>query len=434
MSDYTVVNPATGETLADLPPHDGCRARAGARGARTRPPRAGRTPPASPSAPRSCAASPSCTASAATSSPRSSCARWASRSPPRSARSTSPPTSPSTTPTTPRRSWPTSRSTSCGEGTAVIRRSPLGVLLGIMPWNFPYYQVARFAAPNLVIGNTILLKHAPQCPESAAAIETIYRDAGLPRRRLHEPLRDERPGGGGHRRPARAGRLGHRFRACRRGRGRDRRAQPQEGRARARRIRPVHPAVDRRPRRRRAGGGRGAPGQHRPGVQRAPSGSSSPTTCTTRSSRSSPQRMAAAKVGDPFADDTVLGPLSSVARRGTPAGAGRPGGRAGRDARRPAAARDGAFFPRDGAHRCHARHGRVPRGVLRPGRRSSTASPTRTRRSTLANDTPFGLGSYVFTTDAEQAERVADKIDAGMVYVNVVLADAPELPFGGVKR
>ena len=62
----------------------------------------------------------------------------------------------------------------------MIRRSPLGVLLGIMPWNFPYYQVARFAAPNLVLGNTIVLKHARQCPESAAAIEAIYRDAGLP--------------------------------------------------------------------------------------------------------------------------------------------------------------------------------------------------------------------------------------------------------------
>ena len=67
-----------------------------------------------------------------------------------------------------------------GEGTAVIRRSPLGVLLGIMPWNFPYYQVARFAAPNLAVGNTILLKHAPQCPESAEALQDIYRDAGLP--------------------------------------------------------------------------------------------------------------------------------------------------------------------------------------------------------------------------------------------------------------
>ena len=67
-----------------------------------------------------------------------------------------------------------------GDGSAVIRRSSLGALLGVMPWNFPYYQVARFAAPNLVLGNVIVLKHASQCPESAAAIETIYRDAGLP--------------------------------------------------------------------------------------------------------------------------------------------------------------------------------------------------------------------------------------------------------------
>jgi succinate-semialdehyde dehydrogenase/glutarate-semialdehyde dehydrogenase len=67
-----------------------------------------------------------------------------------------------------------------GEGTALIRRSPLGVLLGVMPWNFPYYQVARFAAPNLVLGNVIVIKHASQCPESAAALEAIYRDAGFP--------------------------------------------------------------------------------------------------------------------------------------------------------------------------------------------------------------------------------------------------------------
>jgi succinate-semialdehyde dehydrogenase/glutarate-semialdehyde dehydrogenase len=52
----------------------------------------------------------------------------------------------------------------------------------------------------------------------------------------------------------------------------------------------------------------------------------------------------------------------------------------------------------------------------------------------LANDTPFGLGSYVMTNDPEQAERVADRIDAGMVYVNIVGADGAELPFGGTKR
>jgi len=65
-------------------------------------------------------------------------------------------------------------------GTAWVRKSPIGALLGIMPWNYPYYQVARFAAPNLMIGNTIVLKHAPQCPESALAMEQIFRDAGLP--------------------------------------------------------------------------------------------------------------------------------------------------------------------------------------------------------------------------------------------------------------
>ncbi len=67
-----------------------------------------------------------------------------------------------------------------GDGSAIIRRSAFGLLLGIMPWNFPYYQVARFAGPNLLIGNTILLKHAPQCPESSAAMADIFHEAGVP--------------------------------------------------------------------------------------------------------------------------------------------------------------------------------------------------------------------------------------------------------------
>ncbi|MGO3775836.1 NAD-dependent succinate-semialdehyde dehydrogenase [Corynebacterium casei] len=65
-------------------------------------------------------------------------------------------------------------------GKAVIRRLPIGTLLGVMPWNFPYYQVARFAAPNLMLGNTIILKHAEICPRSALAIQQILNDAGVP--------------------------------------------------------------------------------------------------------------------------------------------------------------------------------------------------------------------------------------------------------------
>ncbi|MFE7423479.1 NAD-dependent succinate-semialdehyde dehydrogenase [Rhodococcus sp. NPDC057529] len=65
-------------------------------------------------------------------------------------------------------------------GKAVIRKAPIGALLGIMPWNYPFYQVARFAAPNLMVGNTIILKHAQQCPESALEMERIFEDAGFP--------------------------------------------------------------------------------------------------------------------------------------------------------------------------------------------------------------------------------------------------------------
>ncbi|MBC9926565.1 MULTISPECIES: NAD-dependent succinate-semialdehyde dehydrogenase [unclassified Leucobacter] len=62
-----------------------------------------------------------------------------------------------------------------------IRKQGIGVILGIMPWNYPYYQVARFAVPNLILGNTVVLKHAEQCPESAAALESLFLEAGFPK-------------------------------------------------------------------------------------------------------------------------------------------------------------------------------------------------------------------------------------------------------------
>lgn len=67
-----------------------------------------------------------------------------------------------------------------GSGTAVVRTEPIGPLVGVMPWNYPYYQVARFAAPNIALGNTIILKHARNCPQSALAIQRILDEAGLP--------------------------------------------------------------------------------------------------------------------------------------------------------------------------------------------------------------------------------------------------------------
>jgi succinate-semialdehyde dehydrogenase/glutarate-semialdehyde dehydrogenase len=67
-----------------------------------------------------------------------------------------------------------------GHGTARVEYLPVGPVLGVMPWNYPYYQVARFAAPNLMVGNTVILKHAENCPTSALAIEQIMKDAGVP--------------------------------------------------------------------------------------------------------------------------------------------------------------------------------------------------------------------------------------------------------------
>ena len=61
-----------------------------------------------------------------------------------------------------------------------IEYRPIGTVLGVMPWNYPYYQVARFVAPNLIVGNTMVLKHAENCPTSAIAIAEVFKDAGLP--------------------------------------------------------------------------------------------------------------------------------------------------------------------------------------------------------------------------------------------------------------
>ncbi len=67
-----------------------------------------------------------------------------------------------------------------GHDNARLEYLPVGPVLGVMPWNYPYYQVARFAAPNLVAGNTVILKHAENCPMSALVIDEIMKEAGVP--------------------------------------------------------------------------------------------------------------------------------------------------------------------------------------------------------------------------------------------------------------
>jgi len=70
--------------------------------------------------------------------------------------------------------------TEVSEGEAYLESHPLGVIFGVMPWNFPFYQVIRFIAPNIMAGNTVIFKHASNVPQCAQAIEAVFREAGFP--------------------------------------------------------------------------------------------------------------------------------------------------------------------------------------------------------------------------------------------------------------
>jgi succinate-semialdehyde dehydrogenase / glutarate-semialdehyde dehydrogenase len=318
-----------------------------------------------------------------------------------------------------------------GEGSAVIRRSPFGVLLGIMPWNFPYYQVARFAGPNLVIGNTILLKHAPQCPESAAAMQQIFDDTGFPEgcyenvyatnEQIEWVIADPRVHGVSVTGSERAG--------------------SAVAEIAGRNLKKVVLEM---------GGSDPFILLGTEDVGEAAQAAAEARLDNTGQSCNAAKRfivvdelydeflekfrekLSGAKQGDPTAEETEIGPLSSQTaaerleqqvKKAVANGAEvLIGGK-----------RDGNYFeptiltgikPGDEASQ-EEFFGPVAQ-VYRVGSEEEAVE--------VANETPFGLGSYLMTTDEEQAERVADRIEAGMVYINLVGADSPELPFGGFKR
>ena len=318
-----------------------------------------------------------------------------------------------------------------GDGSAFVRRSSYGVLLGIMPWNYPYYQVARFAGPNLAIGNTILLKHAPQCPDSAEAIEEIFHDAGFPpdayiniyatNEQIETVIADPRVRGvsltGSERAGAAVAEIA----------GRNLKKVVLELGGSDPFILLGTDDLD-------------ATVESAVGARLENSGQA----CNAAKRfivvdelydaflEKFTAALTAVKPGDPTSSDTTVGPLSSAlaaerlddqVKRAVGQGATLV---AGGD-------REGNFFsttvltgitPDNDAY--HEEFFGPVAAVYRVGSEAEAVE--------LANDTPFGLGSYVMTNDRDQALRVADRIDAGMVFVNAVGAEGAELPFGGVKR
>lgn len=320
-------------------------------------------------------------------------------------------------------------------GRAVVRNEPYGVLLGIMPWNFPYYQVARFAAPNLMVGNTILLKHAPQCPESAAAMEQLFRDAGLPEgayvnvyatnEQVAEMIiPDRRVQGVSLTGSERAGS-----------------AVAQTAGKHLKKVvlelggndpflvldRDVVPQAVKRAMFSRMGNA----GQACNAAKRIIVLDEFYDEFVDQLE----EVVKGVELGDPTSEETFMGPMSSdraaedldaqvqdAVARGAKVHAG------GRRADRPGSWYEPTMLTGI------TEEMRAYREELFGPVAMVYRVPDEEAAVKLANDSDYGLSASVHATDVAQAERVAAQIESGMVYLNEGASTAAELPFGGVKR
>ena len=323
-------------------------------------------------------------------------------------------------------------------GTGRVRYQPLGVVLAVMPWNFPFWQVIRFAAPALVAGNVGLLKHASNVPQCALAIAELFRDAGAPdgafqtlligADRVGAIIADPRVAavtltgseGAGASVGAAAGaalkktvlELGG--------------SDPFVVLADADVDAAARAAVTART----INNGQSCIAAKRFVVE-------APVYDTFVARLADGMRALA--VGDPSDDHTAVGPLASAqirddiidqVRRSVAAGARVVcGGAAPTDVARA-----------DGFYYLPTVLADVPRTA--PAAQEETFGPVAAVLSArnadealeIANDTPYGLGASVWTRDPAAIERFADAIEAGSVFVNGMVVSDPRLPFGGIKR
>ncbi len=320
------------------------------------------------------------------------------------------------------------------EGSAVIRNDPLGVLLTVQPWNFPAYQAIRISAPNLVLGNTILLKHAAGVPQSALAIEALIADAGAPdgvftnvfvevediARMIESPL----------------------VQGCSLT-GSDR-AGSAFGEEAGRAVKKVVLEL---------GGSDPFLVLDGENLERTVEAAfvgrmhNMGQVCTSAKRMiviadayqdfldGLAERMAEPEPGDPLDERTTLAPLSSerAAERlieqvdeAIEKGAGVVTG--GRRIHRPGAYVEPTILV-DVNPKMRAYHEELFGPVAVVYRVESDEEAI-----ALANDSRYGLGGAVFASDGERARAVADRLEAGMVFINHPTASEPNLPFGGVKR
>jgi succinate-semialdehyde dehydrogenase/glutarate-semialdehyde dehydrogenase len=317
---------------------------------------------------------------------------------------------------------------------SVVRFDPLGPVLAVMPWNFPFWQVFRFAAPALMAGNTGLLKHASNVPRCALAIEDVLRRAGVPDGAFRTLLIGSGPVAGLIADP--------RVRAVTLT-GSDvagSRVAEAAGRALKKTVLELggsdaflvledadielaaRTAADAR----LVNGGQSCIAAKRFLVVDA---------VADRFVDAFTAEMARRRMGDPLARDTAVGPQARVdlrdalhdqVRRSVAGGA-----RVVLGGEVPPG--PGAFYPPTVLVDVVPGLAAFDEETFGP-----VAAVTRVHDEVeavaFANRSPFGLGATICTRDVARAEKIAVDIDAGSVFVNAQVRSDPRLPFGGVKR
>lgn len=320
------------------------------------------------------------------------------------------------------------------EGDAYVVHEPLGVLLAIEPWNFPYYQIARILAPQLSAGNTLLLKHASNVPQSAAAFQKLMQEAGLPdgafrnlyatRSQIELIINDPRVHGVALTGSEGAGAVV----AAQAGKALKKSTMELGGAdafvvlADADLEKTVNWAVF---------------GRHWNGGQVCCSSKRLIIVDALYDKFLERYREGVSKLvaGDPLDPNTTLAPLSSQSAadelKEKIAEAVKLGAKAEQVG--PAVPGLGAFVQptllTDVGEDNPARYWEFfgPVSMLFRARDEEDAIR-------IANDSPFGLGGSVFTSDPKHGAEVAKKISTGMVFVNHPTKVEADLPFGGIRR
>ena len=315
-----------------------------------------------------------------------------------------------------------------------VRYEPLGAVLAVMPWNFPFWQVFRFAAPALMAGNVGLLKHASNVPQCALAIEEIFRRAGLPDGVFQTLLV------GSDRVAAliEDGRIAAVTLTGSEGAG------VSVGSTAGRQLKKVVLEL-----------GGSDPFLVMPSADVAKAAETAVKARTINNGQSCiaakrflvhekvaadferrfVEAMAALKVGDPMDPATDVGPLATPAIRSEVDEQVRKTVAAGAKLRL-----GGRPFDRPGNFYAPTVLADVPPGS--PGADEEIFGPVAslfTFRSldegiALANRTRFGLGASAWTMDRAERDRLISGIEAGAVFVNGMVKSDPRLPFGGVKH